>query len=74
MHGNVWEWCEDAKGDYPAGGGDERAMVGDGGAGRVLRGGSWNGYPWFCRSAYRNNYAPSRRSDGLGFRAARTLR
>ena len=35
---------------------------------RLLRGGSWNYDPRFCRSAYRNYSHPDRRDDSLGFR------
>ena len=72
MHGSVREWCEDhwhdsynfAPGDdqpwlIPAVADDER---------RLLRGGSWNSYPWYCRSTYRNHYQPDYASYGVGFR------
>jgi formylglycine-generating enzyme required for sulfatase activity len=53
MHGNVWEWCEDSF---------------DGGSARVIRGGNWDGEGTYCRAAHRFGYAPSDRSDDLGFR------
>ena len=34
-------------------------------------GGSWYGYPGFCRSAYRYFFAPGFRVSLLGFRVAR---
>ncbi len=44
---------------------------------RILRGGSWDGYPWLCRSACRGDVYPDFRSFSYGFRvvcgAARTL-
>jgi formylglycine-generating enzyme required for sulfatase activity len=38
------------------------------GATRLLRGGSWNDHPGFCRSAYRALGAPVNASDRVGFR------
>ena len=37
---------------------------------RVLRGGSWVGYPRKCRSAYRGRDDPGLRDDYIGFRVA----
>jgi formylglycine-generating enzyme required for sulfatase activity len=53
MHGNVWEWCQDAyKDSYE--GAPEDATIAANDAVRVLRGGSWNNNPRYCRSAVRN--------------------
>jgi formylglycine-generating enzyme required for sulfatase activity len=71
MVGNVSEWCEDAYGAYPAGGGDETAAGGSSAA-RVLRGSAWLDMPDFSRSAKRLGFAPQGRRDFIGFRVALT--
>jgi len=69
MHGNVWEWCSDWKGEALSGGTDP---VGPNrGSFRVSRGGSWRTTLARCRSANRSNYGPST-CDNLGFRVARS--
>jgi len=75
MHGNVWEWCEDNwhkdyTGDAPS---DGSAWLGGDPSLRVLRGGSWVGYPQYLRSAYRDGDPPAFRDKDVGFRVARLL-
>ncbi|MSR51339.1 MAG: WGR domain-containing protein [Gemmataceae bacterium] len=71
MHGNVWEWCEDWKVNYPKG-----AVIDPKGPAkgeyRVLRGGSFGDSESGARSSLRNYNAPSGRYGNLGFRLART--
>jgi formylglycine-generating enzyme required for sulfatase activity len=73
MHGNVWEWCED---DYHP---NYQGAPTDGSAWisknkfttKVLRGGSWGGYPNLCRSAYR--YAYFRRDNRYNYYGFRVV-
>jgi formylglycine-generating enzyme required for sulfatase activity len=74
MHGNVWEWCEDAWNvNYSGAPTDGSAWLTGDASSRVLRGGSWNDYPGRLRSADRSRDNPTNRYDSIGFRVARTL-
>jgi formylglycine-generating enzyme required for sulfatase activity len=52
MHGNVWEWCQDAPRTYA--GAAQLEPAGQTGDYRALRGGSWNDRGGILRSAYRS--------------------
>jgi formylglycine-generating enzyme required for sulfatase activity len=52
MAGNVWEWTAS---DHESGG-------------KVLRGGSWQGYARYVRAATRRSNIPDLRYDNIGFR------
>jgi formylglycine-generating enzyme len=69
MHGNVWEWCADWFGDYPAGPVPDPAGPADGSS-RVLRGGSWGTSGYALRSAFRDTNPPVSRPALFGLRLA----
>ena len=72
MHGNVWEWCEDWREDYPLGAVTDPKGPATG-ENRILRGGSFFDNVLSARSSYRFNYSPTLRNYLLyGFRLART--
>ena len=70
MIGNVWEWCEDNLHDnYIGAPTDGSAWIKNGNDYQILRGGSRNCQPDFCRSAIRcNDFRRAYRSDAFGFR------
>jgi formylglycine-generating enzyme required for sulfatase activity len=75
MHGDVWEWCQDLwHDDYIGAPTDGSAWERRGISNyRVLRGGSWYGYPWYCRSAARGRGKQGDWKLYYGFRVALDL-
>jgi formylglycine-generating enzyme required for sulfatase activity len=75
MHGNVWEWVQDAMHDSYQGAPTDGSAWEEGGdpARRVLRGGSWLYHPRYLRSAVRNGFAARLSNDKVGFRVVRNL-
>ena len=66
LHGNIWEWCRDWRGNPPTYGTDP---VGAASASyRVLRGGGWNYGASYCASSYRGFDYPSSGHSDCGFR------
>ena len=75
VHGNVYEWTEDCwKDNYSNAPTDGSAWTSENCVSRVVRGGSWETFPRYLRSAYRDRYIAVNRSTRYGFRVARTLR
>jgi formylglycine-generating enzyme required for sulfatase activity len=77
MHGNVYTWCQDWAGPYPAGEGpvddvEDKRDISDP-TRRVLRGSTFSEAPPNVRSAFRC-FRPSNRYDTVGVRLARTIR
>jgi formylglycine-generating enzyme required for sulfatase activity len=70
IHGNVWEWCLDHWHDnYENAPNDGSAWLTDNEeASRVRRGGSWDTFPRFCRSASRDFNIPANVNYVIGFR------
>jgi formylglycine-generating enzyme required for sulfatase activity len=71
MLGNVWEWCRDGPRAYGAEAVTDPVGPVEAGAGRVVRGGSWDVGARRVRAAYRLRSAPVDRRADLGFRCAR---
>jgi formylglycine-generating enzyme required for sulfatase activity len=77
--GNLWEWSQEAYGQYSRTKGDQGVEDKDGEEviistrNRVLRGGSFNSRPSNVRSAARYEVVPTYGFIAFGFRPARTL-
>lgn len=72
MHGNVREWCQDHwHENYSGAPTDGSAWSTDNErTRRVVRGGSWDSSPRYCRSAFRYNFTPVSRGTYTGFRVS----
>ena len=67
MSGNLWEWCNDRYGTYS---GSSNPTGPATGSDRVIRGGSWYGYAFLTRCAYRYGFYPTGTFYDIGFRPA----
>ena len=72
MHGNVWEWCFDAYGDYGNAQGPDPCVTSQHDL-RCARGGSWDSPLQACRSASRAHYSRWSRRNTVGFRLAMSV-
>jgi formylglycine-generating enzyme required for sulfatase activity/serine/threonine protein kinase len=72
MHGNVWEWCQDAM-NLEASKTEVAATTDKPKGVRVLRGGSWMLNAALIRSALRAFKHPGIGGDAVGFRVARSV-
>ena len=66
--GNVWEWCQDWYAPAYPGGRVTDPPGPDTGSNRVLRGGDWFSFAWYCRSASRSFTHPASAFSVIGFR------
>jgi formylglycine-generating enzyme required for sulfatase activity len=74
MHGNVWEWVEDAAHNaYHGAPEDGSVWQGGDASNRIIRGGSWFDLPATLRSTFRAGGVPYAGGNFIGFRVARTL-
>jgi formylglycine-generating enzyme required for sulfatase activity len=74
MHGNVNEFVADCwNSGYDGAPTDGSAWEDGNCTRRVLRGGSWHGYPGYLRSAYRCRSGPAFGHRTIGFRLARSM-
>jgi formylglycine-generating enzyme required for sulfatase activity len=73
MHGNINEFVQDCWNDSYDGAPTDGSAWEEGNCNRrVLRSGSWHGYPGYLRSAYRCRSGPAFGHRTIGFRLART--
>jgi formylglycine-generating enzyme required for sulfatase activity len=73
MAGNAWEWVGDWYSEtYYSHSPSSNPQGPSSGAGRVLKGGAWNFYPYYVQSALRYYFYPYSKFFLIGFRCARS--
>jgi Sulfatase-modifying factor enzyme 1/Protein kinase domain len=72
VHGNVWQWCRDwYDADFYKRSPADNPLCDDGArTHRVVRGGSWNYFCWYARSAHRRRLGSDSRVSYVGFRVS----
>lgn len=75
MHGNAWEWCLDYYDpEYYSRSPATDPLCSESAPYHVFRGGGWDNYPGFCRSADRySSHSPKLRTEWAGFRIVKEL-
>ncbi len=74
MLGNVWEWVSDWESPtYYKISPNANPLGPSSGEWRILRGGSWNGYPSIVRVSLRRGHPPNVPGIGIGFRCVREV-
>lgn len=74
MLGNVWEWVSDRDySTYYRNSPGVNPLGPSSGQWRVLRGGSWNGYPSIVRVSLRRGHPPDDRGIGFGLRCVQEV-
>ncbi len=77
LHGNLWEWCQDAFDPRYYESLTEPITVDPTGPApasvRCMRGGVWDNSIRLCRSAHRGANQPTARNASIGFRVVRTI-
>jgi formylglycine-generating enzyme required for sulfatase activity len=69
MHGNVWEWCQDWWSSSLPGGHVTDPQGPPSGPTRVIRGGNWYVFAFYCRSTHRMPFNPDYETNfNIGFR------
>ncbi len=71
MHGNLWEWCEDAWAAEPVESQHDDTAFASADS-RVMRGGAYDNPAGVLRAAHRQGLNALGRLNGVGFRAARS--
>ncbi len=74
IHGNVYEWVNDNwHENYDDAPTDGSSWISNNVPNKVVRGGSWNSYPFQCRLAFRFYAEKTQKENDLGFRVVKDV-